>query len=119
MHALCAHVPEFLKLYENISYFTQQGMEKYNDTASKHYFRSSNHRGISALKQLLLKKNRIQLLEAAGMERVKKSYKCGNCQSPGHTIKTCTAKCIKCQATVCCAHLIKLDGKWTQQCTQA
>ena len=53
IHALCAHVPEFLKLYESISYFTQQGMEKYNDTASKHHFRSSNHRGISALKQLL------------------------------------------------------------------
>ena len=56
MHALYAHVPEFLKLYENVAHFTQQGMEKYNDTASKDYFRSSNHSGISALKQLLLKK---------------------------------------------------------------
>ena len=56
MHALYAHVPEFSKLYENIAHFAQQGMEKYNDTASKDYFRSSNHSGISALKQLLLKK---------------------------------------------------------------
>ena len=45
MHALYAHVPEFLKLYGNISHFTQQGMEKYNDTASKHYFRSPNITG--------------------------------------------------------------------------
>lgn len=117
MHALYAHVPEFLRLYENISYFTQQGMEKYNDISSKHYFRSSNHRGISALKQILLKKNRIQLLEAAGMERIKKSYKCGNCEGLGHTIKTCSANCKECQTAVCCAHLIKVDGRWTQRCT--
>ena len=35
MHALYVHVPEFLKLYQNLTYYTQQGMEKYNDTASK------------------------------------------------------------------------------------
>ena len=54
MHALYAQVPEFLKLYQNLAYYTQQGMEKYNDTVndtvSKDYFRSSNHRGVSALK---------------------------------------------------------------------
>lgn len=74
MHALYFHVPEFLKLYKNIAYFNQQGMEKHNDVASKNYFRSSNHRGISALRQLLLKKYRIQFLEAAGYERVKQNY---------------------------------------------
>lgn len=107
-------LPEFLKLYLNISYFTKQGEEKYNDTATKHYFRFSNHRGISALKQILLKKNRIQLLEAAGMERIKKSYKCRNCEGLGHTIKTCSANFTKCQTAVCCAHPIKVDGRWTQ-----
>ena len=30
MHASYAHVPEFLKLYQNLAYYTQQGMEKYN-----------------------------------------------------------------------------------------
>ena len=49
-------------------------MEKYHDTVSKDYFRSSNHRGVSALKQHFLKKHRIPLLEAAGLERVKESY---------------------------------------------
>ena len=56
MHALYAHVPEFLKLYQNLACYTQQGMEKYNDTISKDYFRSSNHRGVSAIKQIFLKK---------------------------------------------------------------
>ena len=56
MHSLYAHVPEFLKLYQNLAYYTQQGMEKYNNTVSKDFFRSSNHREVSALKQLFLKK---------------------------------------------------------------
>ena len=73
---LYANVPEFLKLYRNLAYYTQQGMEKYNNTVSKDFSRSSNHRKVSALKKLFLKKHRIQLLEAAGLERVKESYNC-------------------------------------------
>ena len=112
MHSLYAHVPEFLKLYQNLAYYKQKGMEKYYDTVSKDYFRSSNHRGVSALKQLFLKKHRIQLLEAAGLERVKESYNFGNCSTSGHTIKTCTAKCSKCGAPTFCAYLVKIDGKY-------
>lgn len=117
MHALYAHVPQFLTLYKNLAYFTQQGMEKYNDTVSKDYFRSSNHRGVSALKQLFSKKHRIQLLEAAGLERVKGSYKCGNCSELGHSLKTCTAKCSKCNFNTFCVHVVKVDGKWEPRCT--
>ena len=73
MYALYHHNPEFLKLYINVAHFNQQGMEKYNDITSKDYFRSSNHRGIAALKRLFLKKQRVQFLEAAGCERVKKT----------------------------------------------
>lgn len=51
VHALYAHVPEFLSLYTNLEYFTQQGMEKYNDVTSKNFFRLSKHRGVSALEQ--------------------------------------------------------------------
>ena len=72
MHALVSHVPEFLKLYGNIEFFTQQGMEKYNDITSKNYFRSTNHQGVSAIKQLFLKRKRAQHLEAAGCEREKR-----------------------------------------------
>ena len=68
MHTLNCHVPEFLKLYQNIAYYTLQGLEKYNDRASKDFFRPTNHKGVDALKQLFLKKNRIQFLEAAGYE---------------------------------------------------
>ena len=81
MHALCHHIPEFLKVYHNVAYFNQQGIEKYNDIASKDYFRSSNHRGIAALEQLFLKKQRIQFLEATGCERVKNSVTCSNCEN--------------------------------------
>ena len=28
MHVLHCHVPEFLSLYQNIAYYTQQGLEK-------------------------------------------------------------------------------------------
>ena len=73
MHALYHHIPEFLKLYINVAHFNQQGMEKYTDIAAKDYFRSPNHRGIAALEKLFLKKLRVQFLEAAGCERVKKS----------------------------------------------
>ena len=116
MHALHAHVPEFLKLYKNIAYYTQQGMEKYNDRASKDYFRSTNHRGVAALKQLFLKKHRIQYLEAAGYMRVKTSYTCSNCGNIGHTIKTCTSNCMNCEHPTFCSHLAKINGKWTPKC---
>ena len=53
MHAFNCHVPQFLKLYNNISYFNQQGLEKYNDQVSKDYFQSSNHRDTEALQQMI------------------------------------------------------------------
>lgn len=114
MHALHFHIPEFLSLYQNVSYFTQQGMEKYNDRASKDYFRSTNHKGVDALKQLFQKKNRIQFLEATGCERVKLTYKCSNCSEPGHTIKTCTSKCKHCEvhAGLLCT---STKGKWQME----
>ena len=111
MHAFCCHVPKFLRLYGNIGDFNQQGLEKYNDQASKDYFRSTNHRNHEALQQLLLKKNRIQCLETMGAERMKASYCCSNCGENGHSIKKCTNKCATCDVAVCCTHLTKVDGK--------
>lgn len=118
MHALCSHVPEFLSLYGNIGCFTtQQGLEKYNDITSKNYFRSTNHRGVSAIKQLFLKKNRVQYLEAVGCARKKRNYTCSNCKCTGHTIKTCTAECANCMYKTYCAHLVKVLGKYHPTCT--
>ena len=117
MHAFYHHIPEFLRLYQNVAFFNQQGMEKYNDIASKDYFRSSNHRGICALEQLFLKKQRVQFLEGAGYERVKESGRCSNCDTQGHNIKTCTKPCKLCTYAVCCGHLEKVEKKWVQKCT--
>ena len=107
LQALHCHVPEFLSLNQNIAYYTQQGLEKYNDRASKDFVRSTNHEGIHALKQLFLKKNRIQFLEAAGYERVKNNYECSNCSIQSHSIKTCITPCKHCTAAICCAHFLK------------
>ena len=117
MHAFSQHIPEFLKLYGNINIFNQQGLEKYNDQSSRDYFRSTNHRNLESLRQMLLKKNRVQLLEAMGAECAKKSYLCSNCNISGHSIKTCTAECNICSFHTCCGHLEKLNtGKWRQIC---
>lgn len=113
MHASYAHVPEFLKLYQNLAYYTQQGMEKYNGTVWKDYFRSSNHSGVSALKQLfMIKQNTAFGSGYCG----KGERKLQLCSATGHTIKTCTAKCSKCDAPNFCAHLNKKDGKWKPRC---
>ena len=116
MHAFRCHAPEFLKLYGNIANFNQQGLEKYNDVVSKDFFRSSNHKGVEALRQILLKRNRIQFLEAMGAERVKNSYRCRNCNTHGHSIKRCTEKCSERNFHSCCAHLIKVGEKWIKKC---
>ena len=57
MHAFAMHVPEFLKLYGNITMFTQQGLEKLNDITTIHFQRSSNYREMEALVQVLEKQN--------------------------------------------------------------
>ena len=121
LHPICMRCVtmsrKFFKLYSNIEHFTQQGMEKYNDKASKDYFRSTNHQGTDALEQLFLKQSRVQFLSRADCERVKKSYKCSNCLEYGHTLKTCMAKCRLCQTNTCCAHLVKQNGKWLPSCS--
>ena len=61
IHAFSMHVPEFIKLHGNLLSFTQQGLEKLNDVSTKDFQRSSNHRNIESLKQMLEKRNRIEL----------------------------------------------------------
>ena len=116
MHAFSQHVPEFIKLYGNVNIFNQQGLEKYNDQSSRDYFRSTNHKNLEALRQMMLKKNRMQLLETIGAVRMKKSYLCSNCGKGGHTIKTCSNECVICKFHSCCGHLVKTFGKWVPHC---
>ena len=118
MHALRWHVPEFIEMYGKISPFTQQGLEKLNDKTTKDFFRSTNQQGLDALKQIMMKRNRIEHLEDVGCQREKRTFRCHNCKLEGHNIKTCTSKCNSCQTKPCCspAHLVKVGGKWIKTC---
>ena len=46
--------------------FTQQGLEKYNDVTTKDFFRSTNHKGETALRQIMEKQNRLEYLRDSG-----------------------------------------------------
>ena len=106
MHVLRWHVPEFIELYGKISPFTQQSLEKLND------------KRLDALKQIVMKRSRIEHLKDVGCQREKRTFRCHNCKLEGHDIKTCTSKCNSCQTKPCCspAHLVKVGGKWIKTC---
>ena len=91
MHAFAQHVPEFLRLYGNIVIFSQQGLEKLNDLTTKHYQRATNHH-YDALKQVLEKRNRIELLEDGGYQRTKRVQTCSICKLTGHNKRSCPSR---------------------------
>ena len=68
IQAFCMHMPEFIKLYGSLLSFTQQGLEKLNDRSTKDFQRASNHHNIKSLKQMLEKRNRIEILEDKSWE---------------------------------------------------
>lgn len=94
IHLLVSHVPEFLEIYRTISQFSQQGLEKLNDDITKDYFRSTNHRDPDALKQLLLKLNRLEELADQDCGRSKQVHICKRCKNAGHNSRTCEASVI-------------------------
>ena len=58
-YAFGAHVPEFIGIHGAIVPYTQQGLEKLNDSLTQFYYSGSNHRKAEALTQMLQKANRI------------------------------------------------------------
>ena len=112
------HVLEFIEMYDKISIFTQQGLEKLNDKKTKDYFRSTNQHGLDSLKQIVLKGNCMEYLEDTGCQREKRIFSCSNCNLQGHNIKTCMSKCSSCETKPCCSpvHLSKFSGKWIKKC---
>ena len=60
-------------------------------------------KGCEALKQVMLKRERISTLEAEGFERERNVYKCGICGVSGHSIISCQEPCSVegCDAAVC------------------
>lgn len=119
MHARTWHVPEFIEMYGKISRFTQQGLGKLNDKTTKYFFRSTNQRGLDSLKQIVLKRNRMEYLEDIGCQHEKRIFICSNCNLQGHNIKTCMSKCSSCETKPCCSpvHLSKSNGKWIKKCS--
>ena len=98
VHAFVHHVPEFIKHYGNVASYTQEGMEKLNDITTKHYQRSTNHRDMESLKQVLEKKNRIEELETSGYSRKKRTIKCSTCKLNGHNKRSCPTVLTQLQA---------------------
>ena len=84
MHLLVSHIPQFLGIYGTLAPFSLQGLEKLNDDLTKDYFRSTNHRDSDALKQMLLKLNRIEDLTDRECTRSKNLYTCRICKRTGH-----------------------------------
>lgn len=90
MHVMVSHIPEFLKLYGSIAPFSQQGLEKLNNEITKSYFRCTNYHDINALKQLLLKLNRLEELNFnPDCVRTKRVHFCRICKQSGHNCRTC------------------------------
>ena len=70
--------------------FTQQGLEKYNDQMTRDYFRSSSHKGLECLTQILQKQNCMEYLENIGARRSKRhQVTCSKCGRKGHNKTTC------------------------------
>lgn len=90
IHTLVFHVPEFLNLYGSLLPFSQQGLEKLNDNLTKDYFGSTNHQDEHALRQLMLKLNRLEELnDRKADERKKQIHHCKRCNQEGHNSRTC------------------------------
>ena len=53
MHAFLYHVVEMLIIHKNINFFNQPGLEKLNDSCTKDLFKSTNMKGMDALKQIM------------------------------------------------------------------
>ena len=90
-HVMICHVGEFMHIHGCLIYFTQQGLEKYNDTMTKDYFRSSSHKGEQALTQIMQKQNRLEYFNDSDVKRPKHhDVQCSNC-GISSCIFTCTS----------------------------
>ena len=78
--SLCQH--------HRIVIFTQPGIESWTTID---FTKSTNHdyRNLDALKQILAKRDRIELLQDDGCQRAKKQKPCSKCSVTGHNKCTC------------------------------
>ena len=88
---------EFLEIHGTIPLFSQQGLEKLNNDATKYDFRSTNHHDEASLKQLLLKFNRLEELKDNGYGRLKLHHIYRICKITGHNARICTLRSVDLQ----------------------
>ena len=60
IHCFANHLHEFVELYGNVNQFNLEGLEKLNHLTHSHVFRSTN-RHVDYLKQVMRKRNRIEV----------------------------------------------------------
>ena len=120
IHAMFNHVGQFMWIRGSILPFTQQGLEKFNDIMTKHYFRSTSHQNEKALVQLMQKQNRLEFFTDKNAKLPKHhEIVCSNCKQSGHNKLTCTKACTLCGVAVFCTHLVDLpNGSRMPQCQQ-
>ncbi len=120
IHAMSNHVGQFMRTHGAILPFTQQGLEKFNDVMTKHYFRSTSHQNEKALTQLIHKHNRLEYLHDHNAQLPKHhEVKCSNCKQTGHNKLSCSNPCKCCQYVPFCGHLVELsNGSRVPQCEQ-
>lgn len=93
MHVLMNHISDSLKLHGNLTHFSQQAMEKLNDTITSLFFRSTNHRNTEAFIQVVQKQNRLTYLSVYDDDDVKYKVSCSRCgKQNGHNKRTCPDK---------------------------
>ena len=117
IHAMANHVSQFMKLHGSVISFTQ-GLEKYNDCMTKHYFRSTNPRGEQALRQIMEKRNRLDYLSDHVKRQKCFETICSNCHKAGHTKLTCQEPCSICFNACYKTHLVIVNGKSVPTCDQ-
>jgi len=92
MHLMITHLPEFLHIHWSISLFTQKNLEKLNDVYTQLHFNRNNHKDMEALKQILLRKNRLEFYADSGYESVKHPRNGSLCTLTGHYKCTCSSQ---------------------------
>ena len=68
VHSFVFHMPEFLRMYDDINQFNMQGLEKLNDLATQYYHNSTNRnkKANTYITQIIAKRNRIEFFNLGG-----------------------------------------------------
>lgn len=111
------HTSQFMRVHGSILAFTQQGLEKFNDTMTKDYFRATCHRNEQALVQILQKRNRMEHMKDMDTVRAKHhAVSCSFCGKEGHNRLTCSTSSYITKTCLYCNHFPILLHKSVISC---